>query len=357
MKPSLAVASRLGLVLLTPCAAAADGVFVRFQLLKPSDSAWFVKMGGFVHNDPWVLPDATWPAGASQDPAKRVAPGQSSPWFDLGAHAGNKLHGRLHRAGGVAEFPNITADFICQSSNTARQVIIELATAPEESAVVKRLEESFVGSRTSFLVSPTLRADADSLETAGQMTTRRLAWAREASGGKRVAPTNLWVQTQFWAPQRPELNVREAEVLWLLGFNLVGGARDEALAQYPFLEPGGHHWAEFGPGLTRQEIDQQIAGPAQSARSGPRPTLFGLSDEIACRPPIGDDTNALAHFRAWLKERAVAPADLGVTNLDEVLPIESPVALRERSEDQRRGSQSRICLDHAFPARTQPPSA
>jgi hypothetical protein len=36
------------------------------------------------------------------------------------------------------------------------------------------------------------------------------------------------------------LNVQEAEVLWLLGFNLVGGARDEALDKYSFIEPAGH---------------------------------------------------------------------------------------------------------------------
>jgi len=39
-----------------------------------------------------------------------------------------------------------------------------------------------------------------------------------------VSPTQLIVETHFWDPQRPELNRQEAEVLWLLVFNVVGVA-------------------------------------------------------------------------------------------------------------------------------------
>src|SRR5262245_35448652 len=213
-------------LLITP-ATAAEGVFVRFRFAGSEGAAWFVKIGGTIHNDPWHLPGAVWPADADRDATKRVAAGEFSPWFNLGAHAGRRLHGRLKRAGGVAEFPNITVELGGDGTNATHQLVIQLATAPDESAVVKRMEESFPGRQTSFLVSPNLRADADSLETASQMTARRLKWAREASGGQRRSPTNLWVQTQFWGPQRPELNVQEAEVLWLLGFNLVGNVTPE----------------------------------------------------------------------------------------------------------------------------------
>jgi hypothetical protein len=319
----------------TSPASGAEGVFVRFQLVEPSEQPWFVKLGGYIHNEPWHLPNAVWPTGADSEPAHRVAPGQFSPWFDLGSHAGKKLHGRHNRAGGVAEFPNVTAEFIGGGADATRRVTIELATAPDAATVVKRFEESFNGMLTSFLVSPTLRADADSLETASQMTERRLAWAREASGGRRVAPTNLWIQTQFWSPQRPELNVKEAEVLWLLGFNLVGNYFDEARTLFPFNEPGGHYWTEFGPELTREAIENQIARPAANARKSDRPTLYNFSDEIACRPPIGTNALALAHFRAWLKERRLAPEELGVASLDDVKPIESPLTLRERQKANR----------------------
>ena len=118
------------------------------------------------------------------------AAGPSPTGFDLGKYAGPKLHGQLHWAGGVAEFPNITADFVTGTDSRTRKVVIELATARDQRAVVKRFDESFTGSLTSFLVSPRLAADKDSLETASQMTRRRLTWAREASGAPACLPAS-----------------------------------------------------------------------------------------------------------------------------------------------------------------------
>ena len=57
----------------------------------------------------------------------------------------------LRRAGGVAEFPNVTALFVCDRTNGTRRVVIELATAPEEAAVVKRFQESFTGDLVWFV--------------------------------------------------------------------------------------------------------------------------------------------------------------------------------------------------------------
>lgn len=313
---------------------AADGVFVRIRLEEPAPERWHVKFGGFIHNDPWYLPSAVWPAGADKAPTQRVAGAAFCPWFDLGAHAGAKLHGRLQRAGGVAEFPNVTAEFF-GATNAHTGIVIELATAPDEAAVVRSMRETFAGNRTSFLVSRDLKADAESLETASEMTARRIAWAKEATGGKRSSPTNLWIQTGFWSPQRAELNRQEAEVPSLLGFNIVGGQTAEVRAQNFFAEPAGHHWVDFAPWRSREDIEKQIAGPAQKARAGASPAPFNFSDEIACRPPIGSNAVAIAKFRAWLKERRARPADLGVALLDDVVPIEDPPALRERQQVDR----------------------
>lgn len=295
--------------------AQATGVHVRFKMVAPADSSWYVRLGGYIHVSPWYLPRTVWPEKADKRQAARLSSGQFSAWFDLGSHAGKKLHKRLNRAGGVAEFPNVTVDFISSVASPTRSVVIQLATAPDERAVVKRFQESFTGSLTSFLASPTVERDAESLETASQMTARRLAWAREASGGKRVTPSRLIVQTQFWSPQRPELNLLEAEVLWLLGINLLGNQMREVREKYHFLDPGGHHWINFGPQLTREEIDKQIRKPAQATKPSKRTTLFGLSDEIVCRPPIGTNAQALAHFHAWLRASKIAPKDLGVKSL------------------------------------------
>ncbi len=322
------------LLSLATCAAlrAEDGVQVRFRLVEPAGQPWFVKIGGHIHNDPWSLKDAAYPDGAGADAARRVPAGGFSPWIDLQAHAGGKLHARQNRAGGVAELPNISVQFGGTLETARHRMVIELATAPDPGAVVKRMEETITGNATSFLVSPNLKQDADSLETASQMTDRRLAWARQASGGKRTAPEKLWVQTQFWGPQRAELNEKEAEVLWLLGFNLVGNTTPEMTAKFPFTAPGGHHWVEFGPELSREDCDKQIATALKGAKSAGRPTLFGFSDEIACRPPIGKNEAALKSFREWLKARKIPPADLGAATLDEVVPIESPEVLAERQK-------------------------
>jgi len=325
------------LVALTLSAASADtGVFVRFKLLEPTETSYYVQIGGYIHVEPWVLPAAVWPAGADSDRTKRVGSGAFTNWFDLGKYAGPKLHGRLHRAGGVAEFPNITANFVTNTDSPTRKVVIELATAPDARAVVKRFEESFTGSLTSFLVSPRLAADKDALETASEMTRRRLAWAREASRGTRVSPSQLIVQTSFWSPQRPELNLQEAEVLWLLGFNMVN-RWPEVREKYAFVDPGGHHWAKFDPNLTREDIDNQIRPPAQATKAAPRPTLFNFSDEITS-PAIGTDAAALRHFHAWLQAQNVGPVELGVKALSEVVPIESPDVLRQRQRQDPKAA-------------------
>ncbi len=272
-----------------------------------------------------------WPAGADHDAARRAPSGAFTEWLDLAKYAGPKLHGRLHRAGGVAELPNITARFVTGAESATRNVLIELATAPTENAVVKRFQESFTGDLTSFLVSPSLAADRDSLESASEMTARRLAWARAASGGQRVSPKQLIVQTSFWDPQRPELNLQEAEVLWLLGFNVVNRFH-EVRGKYGFVDPAGHHWAQFGANLTRDAIDSQIRGPAQATRPAPRPTLFNFSDEITA-PALGADPVALQHFHAWLHANNVRPVDLGVARIEDVAPIDSPDTLRQRQKD------------------------
>src|SRR5437899_7812258 len=142
-----------------PSASPGSGVFVRFKLLEPTETNYYVQIGGYIHVEPWRLETTVFPAGADTDRSKRVGSGVFTEWFDLGKYAGTKLHSKLNRAGGIAEFPNITANFVTSANSPTRKVVIELAAAPGESALVKRFEESFTGSLTSFLVSPLLEAD------------------------------------------------------------------------------------------------------------------------------------------------------------------------------------------------------
>ena len=327
-------------VLLACCAVRADdGVFLRFKLVEPADRACFVRLGGYIHNEPWYLPKAVLPAGADKDKTARVQGGQWSPWLDLKTHAGKLLHGRLNRSGGVAEFPCVTAAFVLDPAMPVKpqaapkqpppgcKAIVELATAARESAVVKRMEETFDGGEMCFLVSPTLAKDRDDLETLSQMEARHLAWARAAGGGKRVSPKDLVVQTSFW---RATMN--GAEVLHLLGFNVVGNQTPAVHEKYPHLRRPGHAWVDIGPAVTQEQADKRLADQAKRHKEPLDDNVpFNFSDEVSAGR-IGKNPAALAHFRAWLAERKIAPADLGVSRLDQVEPIETPPELAEREK-------------------------
>jgi len=302
------------------------GVFVRFRLLEPGDTSYHIQLGGYIHVPNWYLPKCVIPAGADKDKTQRLEPGAFTAWFDLKAHAGAFLHQRLNRAGGVSEFPNVTARFVTDTPAAHRKIVIELADQPNTASVVRRFEESFAGDLTSFLVSPDLQKDAGSLETAGQMTARRLAWAEAATGGKRVSPKRHIIQTSFWGPQRPELNVLEARVLDLLGFNVVGNQRQEVREAFPHLRVPGHtHQVGFGPANTREGIDELIRKHAAKQKvSLAAGVPYGFADEICARPRIGENAQARAHLHAWLGDRGIAAQELGAVRLTDVTPLETP---------------------------------
>ncbi len=329
-------ASVLGAAIWPVSADAQDaGVFVRFKLTEPTEVQYHIRLGGYIHKPNWYLPRAVLPAGADKDKTKRLKSGISTDWFDLKEHCGRALHGRLNRAGGVAEFPNVTAQIITQPSAKRLRLVIELATAPNEASVIKKFEETLNGDLTSFLVSPDLKNDAEDLETAAQMTARRLRWAVEATGGRRISPKHHIIQTSFWSPQRPELNVQEAKVLWLLGFNVVGGQRQEVRDAYPkaLRVPGHTHHVQFGPAATQTSIDKLIQQHAVKQKAVLEAGVpYGFADEIAARPLIGESAQAREHFHAWLAAKKIAPKNLGVAKLSDVVPLETPAAFKEAAK-------------------------
>lgn len=312
--------------------AAEDGVFVRFRLIQPDNSRYYVKIAGFAHVANWYLPDKIIPANADKKADAPLKSGEFTDWVDLKAQFGKSLHGRHNRAGGIAEFPNVTARFLTEPKAEYSDVEIELATVADPAKTVKRWHESFRGDSTSFLVSPNLTADASQLESATEMTERRLRWAQEATGGVRHSPKNLILQTSFWSPQRPELNLKEAKGLSLLGFNVVGGMRDEVREAFPgFREPGQSHDVPLGPNNDTNDIAKAWQKLGRNLKTELKPGVaYNFQDEVCCRPPLGTNSNALREFRAWLKLKRIPAANLGVTSLDEVMPIETPDAFRER---------------------------
>ena len=308
--------------------AADDGVYVRFKLIEPSDLQYYVQFGGYIHNPNWRLPGAVFPAEAKRDATQRFIPGEYSDWFDIKAWGGKNLHGRMNRSGGVAEFPNVTVDFVTDLPHDGRRVIIELATAPNADAVLRRFDETFEGSGTTFLVSPNLKEDADSLETFREMCERHLRWANEATGGERRAPKELMLQTSFYGA-----NDDDTEVLWLLGFNVVGGASEAMRKKFPELRlPGHSHGVNLSVAATREEVDAVMKKNAARSQHLKPGVPFNFSDEICARPPIGDNAQALKHFHEWLADAGIDPADLGVDKLSDVKPIEDPTELAARQK-------------------------
>ncbi len=307
----------------------ADGLFLRVKMLKPAKSSYFIRLGGFIHKSPWYLPKAVIPA----DTKERIAAGKPSPWIDLVKFSQGRLHGSLNRAGGVAELPNLTIDFVSTTPDKQRTAVIELATNPSSDDVVRRWQETYDGSLTSVLISPSLVKDAAKLETAGEMTARRLRWAHAASKGKRLSPKKLIVQTSFWSPQREQLNLQEAEVLHQLGFNVVGNQRPEVREAFDFHAPGHTHGVRLGPASTQEEVDGIFEKLAQKKKTAtPAGVPFGLSDEVISRPAIGENPKALEHFHQWLAEQKLSLKELGVKKLSDVVPIETPVVYRERAK-------------------------
>jgi hypothetical protein len=312
--------------------AADDGVFVRFKLDAPTNVTWLVRSRLVIHVPPWQYLLPPLPEGADTTMAKRHSGGEFTAWLDVKTLAGAYLHDRKHLAGGLAEFPCLFAAFEAGTNAAARRWVGELATAPDEKRIVRHYEQAPGETLFGFLVSPQLTRDKAELKTVAEMAARHLRWARAATGGRRVSPGQLILQTQFWGISALD----DVEAVWLLGFNQVD-VPPAVRAMYPFHQPAGHHWIEFGPEQTAEQLDRQIGPFASNAVVQPYPAIFGFSDEIAS-PPIGTNAVGLTHFRAWLAEQAIAPADLGVSRLADVIPIEVPKVLRERQEQDARAA-------------------
>jgi hypothetical protein len=321
------------LVCSCPALAATNGVFVRFQLDAPTNVTWRVDLRLVIHEDPWQVNLPTLPAGVGGHSAKRLPGGAFTEWLDLKQAAGAKLHGRNDRAGGIAEFPCLWATFEASTNAPARQWRAELATAPDEQQVVRRFEQKPGETPFGFIVTPDPARDKADLETVAEMAARHRAWARAATGGKRVTPERLILQTQFWGVYPPD----DVEAVWLLGFNHVGMS-PAVLNKFPFRQPAGHHWVEFGPEQTRAQLDRQIRPYASNTVAAAYPAVFGFADEVACHAKIGTNAVARAHFHQWLAEQGVAPAELGAGQLSEAIPIETPDDWRERQKSNTKAA-------------------
>jgi len=64
-----------------------DGLFVRFRLIQPDNSRYYVKVAGYVHVANWYLPDKTIPTNALKNAESRLNSGEFTEWLDLKANS------------------------------------------------------------------------------------------------------------------------------------------------------------------------------------------------------------------------------------------------------------------------------
>jgi hypothetical protein len=232
--------------------------YVRARVERPARESYTITTGGFRHDGPqqWRLPAEK----------LEVSGTGWSRWVDAGAFG---LHGRLNRAGGVAEWPVMTLTVSGTVAPGGVTLRVQLAERPAEDAVVIDATESSGSATVAFLVVHPLRTRAAEFETGSQMTARHLQWAREAAGGRAPDVGRFHIISSVWGHYDPALATRAAETLGLLGVNVLGGVPIDVLKQFnmrtyaatwhlPVDPDAGREAWESGE---RKRIDKALASP------------------------------------------------------------------------------------------------
>jgi hypothetical protein len=290
--------------------AAAEGVFVRARVLQPTGAGekHTITTGGFRHDGPaqWYLPTKS----------LAVAGDQWSEWIDAG---GFGLHGRLRRAGGIAEWPAMKLTVAGTAAAAGVKLQVQLADRPDPSATVIDFTESAGGNTIAFLLVHPLREKKEEFETGSQMTARQLRWAREVSGGKRPDVGRFRILTSVWGHYDPALARQATETLGLLGVNVMGGVpvnvlRDNAMQTYaatwhlaPDPDAGREQWRKG----EQAAIERSLATP-DGRWTYENMAHFVVADEIQTLDMRQTDPAKIdGWFRQYLRDRGETDATLG----------------------------------------------
>ncbi len=328
-------------VLLLMAASAPGGVFVRSKVIHPAQGRFTINLSGFRHEEPWHLPSASTQADA----------GAWSAWVDVSAWP---WHGKLKRAGGVAEWPAMKLTLAPLGEGAAVKGAafeVQLAERPEEPDVVHTFSEKTGSDTIAFLVPTPLREGAKEFETGSQMTARHLKWAKEATAGQPVALKQFTFVTALWGHYDPDLMKQEVEALKLLGINVIGNA-DAGVLRQMGVRTYGSTWA-YGPDPDASkkawEADANSLKPAMTTEDGrwrtSNATHWVVGDEVQTVSFAGVDPSRLnGWFRDYVRGQHVSDADLG-RPLDQV---EYPVkAMLEKSLPRESDLPTRRLMYHA----------
>jgi len=196
-------------------------VYMRVKVLDPPGDNFRVSANAVIHNDPWYT-------GSGSNDAKG---GEWTPWFDLTQW---KLHGRINRAGGVAEWPagRVTIAHPDNTPINGCTLQVQLADKLDENSVVIDFTEKSGSATISFLIPHPLREKKDEFERGSDITARELKWAEEASGGQAPNLKYFDILTSVWGHYDPLLADQTTQTLQLLGVNVLGGVPVPVMRKY-----------------------------------------------------------------------------------------------------------------------------
>jgi len=197
-------------------------VYMRVKVIDPPGETFQVNSRAIIHNDPWYT-------GNDNQDAKG---GEWTPWIDLTQW---KLHGRMNRVGGVAEWPAGRVSISRPGNNTpinGCQLQVQLADKPDPASVVIDFTEKSGSAAISFLIPNPLREHKDEFERGSDITARELRWAQEASGGQAPNLKKFDILTSVWGHYDPVLADQATQTLKLLGINVMGGVPVSVLQKY-----------------------------------------------------------------------------------------------------------------------------
>jgi hypothetical protein len=192
-------------------------------------------------------------------------------------------HGKLDRAGGIAEWPAMRATVSRVGEGPAVKgatLDVQLAERAEEASVVHSFTERTGSATIAFLVPTPLRENAKEFETGSQMTARHLKWAQEATNNQPISLKQFTFCTALWGHYDPDLARQAIATLKLLGVNIIGNY-DPAMLREAGIRTYGTTWS-YGPDATEaqkgwdRESESYKTDPARAKDL----THFVVGDEV-----------------------------------------------------------------------------
>ncbi|HTL30258.1 MAG TPA: hypothetical protein VL282_13590 [Tepidisphaeraceae bacterium] len=276
---------------------AAD-VYLRVRVHEPKSAKLALSVGGYRHEDPWYFTATKITTGA-----------QWSEWTNLSDW---RWHGRLSRAGGIAEWPTVTLT-LDDPKIKGCEMEVQLADAPNDAGVVHAFSERSESGVIGFIVPTPLREHKDEFETGSQMCARQLKWAKEATDNMPVKLKQFQFISAIWGQYDPALQRTNAETLMQLGFNTFGAdakfLRQHGLRSYQTL------WLY---GNEPEVIDREWKKQSDAMKANMDPWLLRegtshwvLGDEVSTTDPnVAKDNKATTWFREYLRAHHVKDGDL-----------------------------------------------